>query len=137
MPPIVNGAEDLAKNAPQYAKDVTSYVNDNERLRELNEKYDLTEKLKEEAAKLPSKVGDAAGLLRDVGFGLSTRSSPSITILILTAFMLGGGRRWIDAGLRYLPPEHGTAHGPRARPLRAARSATTSPAPSRRPRSPG
>jgi predicted PurR-regulated permease PerM len=105
VPPIVNGAEDLAKNAPQYATDVTNYVNDNKRLKELNQKYDVTQKLQDEAAKLPSKVGDAAGLLRDVGFGLINSIFALVTILILTAFMLGGGRGWIDAFLRYLPPE--------------------------------
>ncbi len=105
IPPIVNGAEDLAQNAPQYAKDVTDYVNENDRLRELDDKYDLTEKLEEEAAKLPSKVGDAAGLLRDVGFGIVNSIFALVTILILTAFMLGGGRGWINAGLRYLPAE--------------------------------
>jgi predicted PurR-regulated permease PerM len=105
VPPIVNGAEDLATDAPKYARDVTEYVNDNERLRELNEKYDLTEKLQEEAGQLPSKVGDAAGLLRDVGFGLINSIFALVTILILTAFMLGGGRGWIEGGLRYLPPD--------------------------------
>ena len=40
VPPIVNGAEDLAQNAPAYAQDVTKFVNDNERLQELNDDYD-------------------------------------------------------------------------------------------------
>jgi predicted PurR-regulated permease PerM len=105
IPPIVNGAEDLAQNAPSYAEDVTEYVQDNERLRELNEKYDITQKLEEEAGKLPGKVGDAAGLLRDVGFGLVNSIFALVTILILAAFMLGSGRSWVDAGLRYQPPD--------------------------------
>src|SRR5687767_14730766 len=68
VPPIVNGANDLAENAPEYADDVTKFVNDNETLRSINEDYDITAKLEEEAGKLPSKIGDAAGVLRDVGF---------------------------------------------------------------------
>lgn len=102
VPPIVTGAEDLAQNAPQYAQDVSDFVNDNERLQELNDDYDITGKLQEEAEKLPNKIGDAATVLRDVGFGLVNSVFALITILILTAFMLGGGRRWIDQGLRYV-----------------------------------
>src|SRR5438067_1423947 len=70
VPPIVNQAADLARNAPRYARDVTKYIHDNKRLRKLNEKYDITEKLQKEAGKLPNKAGDAAKVLRDVGFGL-------------------------------------------------------------------
>jgi predicted PurR-regulated permease PerM len=102
VPPIVNGANDLAENAPQYADDVTEFVNDNETLRNINEDYDVTEKIEEEAGKLPSKIGDAAGVLRDVGFGLVSSIFQLITILILTAFILGGGRRWLHFGLRFV-----------------------------------
>ncbi len=105
VPPIVTGAEDLAKNAPAYAQDVTKFVNENERLQELNEDYDITGKLQEEAAKLPDKLGDAAGVLRDVGLGIVNSIFAVVTILIMTAFMLGGGRRWIMTWLRYVPEE--------------------------------
>jgi predicted PurR-regulated permease PerM len=98
VPPIINGANDLAQNAPQYSRDVTDFVNDNSTLRNINEDYDVTSKIEEEAAKLPSKIGDAAGVLRDVGFGIVNSVFALVTILILTAFMLGSGRRWIDSG---------------------------------------
>lgn len=105
VPPIVTGAEDLAKNAPQYADDVTKFVNENERLQKLNEDYDITGKLQEEAAKLPEKLGDAANVLSDVGIGIVNSVFAVVTILILTAFMLGGGRRWIALWLRFAPEE--------------------------------
>lgn len=105
VPPIVNGAEDLAKNAPAYARDVTQFVNDNERLQELNDDYDITAKLQEEAAKLPEKLGDAATVLSDVGLGIVNSIFAVVTILILTAFMLGGGRRWVASGLRFVPED--------------------------------
>lgn len=105
IPPIVTGAEDLAHNAPEYARDVTKFVNENERLQQLNDDYDITSKLEEEAAKLPGKIGDAAGILRDVGLGVVNSVFALITILILTAFMLGGGRRWIASGLRFVPAD--------------------------------
>jgi len=105
VPPIVDGANDLAQNAPEYAQDVTDFVNDNKTLRDINEDYDVTEKVEEEAGKLPSKVGDAAGVLRDVGFGLVNSIFAMVTILILTAFMLGGGRGWLHFGLRFVPED--------------------------------
>jgi predicted PurR-regulated permease PerM len=105
VPPIVNGANDLAENAPAYADDVTEFVNDNETLRNINDDYDVTEKIQEEAGKLPSKIGDAAGVLRDVGFGIVSSIFALVTILILTAFILGGGRGWIHYGLRYVPAD--------------------------------
>jgi predicted PurR-regulated permease PerM len=105
VPPIVNGAEDLAQNAPAYATDVTEFVDENERLQKLNDDYDLTAKLQDEAAKLPEKLGDAASVLSDVGLGIVNSIFAVVTILILTAFMLGGGRRWIATGLRFVPEE--------------------------------
>ena len=105
VPPLVNEASNLAEEAPQYANDVTKFVKENDRLRDLDADYDLTGTLREQADKLPSKLGGAAGTLRDVGLGLVNSIFALVTILILTAFMLGSGRRWIDHALRYLPED--------------------------------
>jgi predicted PurR-regulated permease PerM len=94
VPPIVEQVNNLVNDAPQYAEDVTELVNDNERLRALNEDYDITTKLQEEAAKLPGKVGDAAGVLADIGLGLVNGIFAAVTILILSIFMVGAGPRW-------------------------------------------
>jgi predicted PurR-regulated permease PerM len=94
VPPIVDQVNTLVNEAPQYADDLTEFVNDNERLRELNEDYDVTNKLEEEAAKLPGKVGDAAGVLADIGLGLVNGIFAGVTILILSIFMVGAGPRW-------------------------------------------
>jgi predicted PurR-regulated permease PerM len=106
VPPIVNEISDVATNAPEYVQDVEDYVNDNETLQDLNEKYDITEKLQEEAEKLPSKAGDAAVVLRDIGFGLVGSIFAGITILILSIFMVSAGPGWIDAFVRAQRPEH-------------------------------
>ena len=105
VPPIINGGHDLAENAPEYSQDVTDFVNDNETLRNIDEDYDVTQKIEEEAAKLPTKIDDAAVVLRDVGFGLVSSIFALVTILILTAFILGGGRRWLHYGLRFVPED--------------------------------
>jgi predicted PurR-regulated permease PerM len=94
VPPIVDQVNTLVDDAPQYSRDITEFVNDNERLRELDQDYDITAKLQEEAEKLPGKVGDAAGVLADIGLGLVNSIFAGVTILILSIFMVGAGPRW-------------------------------------------
>ncbi|HXE99252.1 MAG TPA: AI-2E family transporter [Solirubrobacterales bacterium] len=106
IPSLVNQGEDLANNAPEYAQDVTDFVNENETLRNLNDDYDITTKLQDEAEKLPSKIGDAAGILRDIGIGFVNSVFAGLTILILSIFMVSGGRRWIERFLETRNPEH-------------------------------
>jgi predicted PurR-regulated permease PerM len=106
VPPIVNEVSDVATNAPEYVQDVEDYVNDNKTLNDLNEKYNITEKLTEEAEKLPSKAGDAAGVLRDIGFGLVSSIFAGVAILILSIFMVAAGPRWIEGFVRAQRPEH-------------------------------
>jgi predicted PurR-regulated permease PerM len=105
IPPLVNGVSDLARNAPKYAHDVTNYIQKRKDLRKLNNKYHITQKLQDEAAKLPSKAGDAAKILRDVGFGLVNSIFALVTILILSIFLVSSGRGWVDALLRLQPPD--------------------------------
>ncbi len=105
VPPMVTEANNFADNVPQYARDVTKFVKENERLRELNEDYDITSQLEKEAGKLPGRLGGAAGTLRDVGFGIVSSAFALITILVLTAFLLGSGRTWVDAIIAMRPPE--------------------------------
>jgi predicted PurR-regulated permease PerM len=103
VPPIVDQANNLATNAPQYADDLTRTVQDNKTLHDLDKKYNLTEKIKEQALKLPAKVGDAAGLLADVGAGIISSIFAGVTILILSIFMVGAAPRWRDSFVRLQP----------------------------------
>ena len=105
VPPVVNEATDLSDNAPSYVEDVRDYVQKNDRLREINQDYQITDKLEEEAAKLPSNIGGAAGVLRDIGFGIVNGIFAFVTIMVLTAFMLSGGPQWRRDVLSLLPPE--------------------------------
>jgi predicted PurR-regulated permease PerM len=106
LPPIVNQISDVATNAPDYVNDVENYVQDNKTLNDLNEKYDITQKLSDEADKLPSKAGDAAKVLRDIGFGLVSSIFAGVTILILSIFMVASGPRWVEGFIRMQRPEH-------------------------------
>jgi predicted PurR-regulated permease PerM len=103
VPPLITEANDFADNVPHYADDVTEYVQKNKRLREINQDYDITSKLEEEAGKLPSRLGGAAGTLRDIGFGIVNSLFAGLTILVLTAFLLSSGRQWTDAFINSRP----------------------------------
>jgi predicted PurR-regulated permease PerM len=105
VPPIVEQANNLVQNLPQYAEDLTQFVNENERLRQLQDDYDITGKLEDEAAKLPGRIGEAAGLLSDIGLGLVNSIFAAVTILVLSLFMVSSGRRFLDWWARRYPPE--------------------------------
>jgi predicted PurR-regulated permease PerM len=104
VPPIVTQANNLVQNLPEYAEEVTQFVNENERLRQLQDDYDITGRLEEEAGKLPARLGDAAGVLGDIGVGLVNSVFAAVTILVLSIFMLSSGRRFLDAWIREYQP---------------------------------
>jgi predicted PurR-regulated permease PerM len=104
VPPIVTQGNNLVQNLPQYARDVTDFVNNNERLRQLQDEYDITGRLEEEAAKLPARLGDAAGVLGDIGVGLVNSIFAAVTIIVLSLFLLSSGRRFLDAWIREYQP---------------------------------
>jgi predicted PurR-regulated permease PerM len=105
VPPLITEGNDFADKVPSYARDVTHYVQNNKTLRKINRDYDITDKLEKEAGKLPNRLGGAAGTLRDVGFGIVNSAFALITILVLTAFLLGSGGKWVDAFVAARPPE--------------------------------
>jgi predicted PurR-regulated permease PerM len=105
VPPIVTQGNNLVQNLPEYAQDVTDFVNSNDQLRRLQEDYDITGKLEEQAAKLPAQLGDAAGVLSDIGIGIVNSVFAAVTILVLSIFMVGSGGRFLDLWARQYPPE--------------------------------
>lgn len=105
IPPLVSQGEELVNNFPQYASDVTEFVNENETLANLNEDYDITGKLEDEAAKLPGKLGSATTTLSDIGVGLINSIFALVTILILSIFMVSGGAKWIEQFLASQEPQ--------------------------------
>ena len=79
-------------------------MQENNTLNDLNDKYDFTSELQSVADDLPSKIGDAAGVLQDIGVGVVNSIFATLTILILSIFMVGGGPRWAEAFVRAQPP---------------------------------
>ena len=105
VPPIVTQGNNLAQSLPDYARDLTEFVEKNERLRRLEADYDITGKLEEQAAKLPARLGDAAGVLSDIGVGVVNSLFAAITIIVLSVFMINSARGWLDAFADRYPPE--------------------------------
>ncbi len=89
VPPVVNGASDLSRDVPGYVDDLRN----NDTIRKFDNKYDITSKLSEEAAKLPEKLGDAAGALQSIAAGAVNAAFQMLTILTMTFFLLLDGRR--------------------------------------------
>ena len=105
IPPIVRSISDFANNVPHYVRDLQDFVNNNKSLRHLDDQYDITGKLQEQAAKLPEKIGAAAGTLGSIGAAVVSSLFALITILILTAFLLGSGERWYEGFLSLQPAD--------------------------------
>src|SRR5215217_7120613 len=105
VPPVVEQGNNLAQSLPDYARDLTEFVQDNRRLRKLEADYDITGKLEEQAGKLPARLGDAAGVLSDIGVGVVNSLFAGITIIVLSVFMLNSARGWLDAFADRYPPE--------------------------------
>jgi predicted PurR-regulated permease PerM len=100
VPPLVNGVQDLSKNLPGYVDDLRH----NKTFRDYDDRYHITEKLTQQAQQLPSKLGAAAGTLRDVTVGVFTRFVQLFSILVMTFFLVKDGGRLLGFVERQLPP---------------------------------
>jgi predicted PurR-regulated permease PerM len=96
IPPIVREIEALASKLPTYVADFETWAERNDEFRELNDKYDITATLSEQAKSLPSRLGDAAGEARDVSVTLLHNLIAAITILAIAFFLL------LDRGQLYM-----------------------------------
>ena len=92
VPPLVDGVEDLSADLPGYVDD----LRENPTFRDYDDRYDITEKLTEQAEELPTQLGDAAGTLRDVTVGVFSRFVQLFSILVITFFLLMDGKRIMD-----------------------------------------
>jgi predicted PurR-regulated permease PerM len=106
VPPLVTQLNNLVQNLPSYAQDAQDFSQKNTTLRKIEKDYKVTEKLQQQAEKLPTRLGDAASVLGNIGLGVVNSLFALFTILVLAAFLLGSGRGWIDRALELRPPEH-------------------------------
>jgi predicted PurR-regulated permease PerM len=89
VPPIVTQVNSFAAKAPQYLNEVTK----NKTLAKYDRRYHVTDKLREQASKLPAKLSKAAGALRDVTVGVFSALVQLITVLTIAFFLLLDGER--------------------------------------------
>ncbi|MBB4662592.1 AI-2E family transporter [Conexibacter arvalis] len=111
VPPLVREGSNLVEKVPDYAREFNDYVNNNERLQRINEEYDITGKVQDWANDLPSRIGDAAELLGNLGVGIVNSVFAAVTIFIMVAFILGSGPRWVRGLLALQPAERGRRLG--------------------------
>jgi len=100
VPPLVNGVTDLSDNLPGYVDDLRH----NQTFRDYDNRYHITAKLRDQAQQLPSKLGDAAGTLRDVTVGVFNRFVQLFSILVITFFLVKDGHRLLNFAYGQVPP---------------------------------
>jgi len=106
VPTVVRESRGLIDNAPQYATDIQEWVQQNQTLRRLDEDFQITEALTNQARTLPGRAGDAAAALGDVGLGIVNSAFALITILILSVFLVSSGGKWLSWLINQGPPRH-------------------------------
>ena len=122
IPPIVREIEQLGAQLPTYVKDFEDWAEGNEQFRELNDKYDITKLLSQEASQVPARLGDVAGGVRDITVGLLNNLVEAVVVLTLSYFLLLDGGQAVRArGLAPARPAS-RARAPRRRADRADRA---------------
>ena len=106
IPPFVGAVVDLGGHLPGYVRDLERTLNENDQLRELNRKFDLTTKLQEQAQKLTGELPSAAGGVADVGASVVSSLFALFTVMVLSIFMVARGRSWVDAAIKTRPAHH-------------------------------
>ena len=98
IPPMVKEVEKLGSQLPTYISDFEDWAEGNEEFRELNDKYDITKTLTDEAKQLPARLGDAAGEAGALTVEAGQNIFAAITILALAFFLvLDRGRLYLNA----------------------------------------
>jgi predicted PurR-regulated permease PerM len=106
LPPIIRDIEGLAKKLPTYVSDFEHWAENNAKFAELNQKYDLTAKLSDQAGSLPSKLGDGAGELGSVTVQVLEHVIAFVTVITLTFFLLLDGGGMFRRGTERLDAPH-------------------------------
>jgi predicted PurR-regulated permease PerM len=106
IPPIVREVEQLGTLLPGYVSDFEGWAENNGQFAELNDKYDITKLLNEQASQLPARLGDAAGEAKDVTVGVLSNLVGTIVVLTLSYFLLLDGRRQFETAVSRLRSPH-------------------------------
>ena len=107
IPPMVKEVEKLGTALPTYISDFEDWAEGNEEFRELNDKYDITKTLTDDAKELPSKLGDAASEAGQLTVMAASNIFAAITILALGFFLLLDRGRLYQNAVSRLPGDAG------------------------------
>ncbi|MDP9189760.1 MAG: AI-2E family transporter [Actinomycetota bacterium] len=105
-PPLVKDVEGLAKKLPTYVTDFENWAENNKQFSELNDRYDITAKLSDQASSLPSTLSSGASELGSVTVSLLEHLIAFITVITLTFFLLLEGRGMFERGTGRLDRPH-------------------------------
>lgn len=105
IPPMITEVEEIGKQGPGYVDDLEEWANDSSAFQDLNEKYDLTETLKSQTAKIPAELGQAASELEGVSVAVLKNLVSAVTIVVIAFFLLLEGPRMLDRFLSWLGGE--------------------------------
>jgi predicted PurR-regulated permease PerM len=105
IPPLVEATDDLIHDLPGYVDDLEATINDSETLKQINDDYDVTEKLQEFSTDAGSgALSSAPTALADIGKFLVELIFQIVTVLVLSMFMVSRGTKWLEPLLRTRPP---------------------------------
>jgi predicted PurR-regulated permease PerM len=108
VPPIIREFEHLGSKVPGYVHDFRQWANQNQQFQELNQKYNITLTLSQQASTIPSKLGGAASDIQSITVSILEHLLAAITILALTFFLLLDGRQQGERLLSRMQPETAT-----------------------------
>ena len=94
LPPIVDQGVSFVNDLPGYVDDLQAEVQKNPKLTEFDDDFGVTTELNRVAQDAPTKIGEAATIIRDFGSGLVSSLFAGLTIYILSIFMVARGRKW-------------------------------------------
>jgi predicted PurR-regulated permease PerM len=89
VPPVVSQVEGLSNDIPGYVQDLRH----NKQFAKYDDKYHISKKINEQAKKLPSHLGEAAGALQSITVGVFGAIVQLVTVLTMTFFLLLDGER--------------------------------------------
>ncbi len=100
LPPLISQGVEFVNNLPKYSTDLRNQVEKNPKLAKINRKFGITDQLTKLASDAPSKIGEAATVVRDLGGAIISSIFAGFTIFVLSIFMVARGRDWIEGLLR-------------------------------------
>jgi predicted PurR-regulated permease PerM len=100
VPPLIDAGQQLADDAPGYVDRLA----DTRLVRELDQRYDVVDRMQEFVRDLPNRLGGADTAVNVVQT-LFSGLVGTVTVLVLTFLFLIYGRQLRDQGIAALPPE--------------------------------